>query len=116
MVFLPTIVGSVYLGVRWIYVVPSVVIDRKVASTALAHSAGLVKNNWWRTFGRLLVLGLLLAVLTGSVSGLATSAPILLYALVSAIADAFANPFLFIAITLSYFDLKARKGETEEPP
>jgi hypothetical protein len=110
---LPTIVGAFYLAVRWIYVPQAVIIDRQPSRDALSYSAGLVKGSWWRTFGRIIVLGLLIAIATGAITGLATSAPIFLYALVSAIVDAFVSPYFSIALTLTYFDLKARKADTE---
>jgi hypothetical protein len=108
---LPTIVLPVNRAVRWIYIPQAVMVDNQTSASALAFSSDLVAGSWWRTLGRVAVLGIIVAILTSSVTGLAMSAPLLLYALVSAIADAFVNPYFSIALTLSYFDLKARKAE-----
>ena len=116
LLLIPTIVLPFNRAVRWIYIPQTVMVDGQTSGTALAFSSGLVAGNWWRTFGRVLLLGLIVAILSSSVTGLAMSAPLLLYALVSAIADAFVSPYFSIALTLSYFDLKARKAEAEEDP
>lgn len=102
---------AIYSAVRWIFATHAIIIDGQVSSNALSYSGGLVQRHWWRTFGRVLFIGLIIAALSTAISAIADSAPIVLYALLSAITSAFTGPYFSIALTLMYFDLKLRKAE-----
>ncbi len=109
-----TIVGlpvALMFIVRWLYVPQAVMLDGAGAAAALRLSAGLVRGNWWRTFGRVLATAILVFAANVMVLGLIARGPIEIYVLVSAILGAFTLPYFSIAITLSYYDLKLRKSQ-----
>ena len=100
-----------YSAIRWLFATHAIMIDGQTGANALSYSGNLVRGHWWRTFGRVLFVAVVIAVLSGAMTGLANAAPLLLYALVSAIVGAFTGPYFSIALTLMYFDLKLRKAE-----
>jgi len=106
---------AIYSAVRWIFATHAIVVDGQISSNALSYSGAMVQGHWWRTFGRTLFIGLIVAALSAAISAIADSAPILLYALLSAITSAFTGPYFSIALTLMYFDLKLRRAEETIP-
>jgi hypothetical protein len=111
-----TIVGlpvALMFIVRWLFIPQAVMLDGANAAAALRLSAGLVRGNWWRTFGRVAAVAILVFAANVMVLGLIARGPIEIYMLVSAILGAFTLPYFSIAITLSYLDLKARSAVVE---
>ena len=49
------ILPGIYLLIRWFFVAQCVVIEDKRGFDALARSGQLVRGNWWRVFGIVLV-------------------------------------------------------------
>jgi hypothetical protein len=79
---------------------------------ALSRSRQIVRGQWWRTFGIILAIALL-GLLPGFVIGWIT-VPIgaeWVSALGVALGGAITAPFIALAQTLLYADLRARKGE-----
>lgn len=103
-----------YLLLRWGFIQQAVVIEDKRNWAALDASAGIVRGNWWRAFGILVVVALIQIgpVLLASSSALA--APIV-EALVTALVSALILPFAIIAQTLLYYDLKTRSVADASP-
>ncbi len=99
---------AIYLGVRWVFVPQTVMLEDKRNWAALDRSADLVRGNWWRTLGILFVIGLIQAgpIIIASASGVLS--PLLSAAIISA-AFALVLPFYAAAQTLLYYDLKSRK-------
>ena len=117
-VLIATIIGipvAVYLLVRWLFVAQAVMLDGASGGAALGASARLVQGSWWQTLGRGFLIALFVFALNIAILGLIASGPIEIYALVSAIVGAFTTPYLAIAFTLMYFDLRARKAEALGP-
>jgi hypothetical protein len=103
-----------YFSVRWTFSLQSVILEGRQNWAALDASAAVVLRNWWRTFGIVLVVSL--AVLPGSVFSANTAQmPALAAATVGSLLLAFVLPFVLIAQTLLYFDLKARKESDVSP-
>ena len=109
-----TIVGipfAIYLWIRWAFTTQAVVIEGTNSRDALSLSADIVEGSWWRTFGILLVVGLLVAIPSG--------VPGMILGLVSYEASALANsvmsvivtPFAVSASTLLFFDLSSREKQ-----
>ena len=109
-----TIIGipfAIYLWFRWAFVTQAVVIEGTNSRDALSLSADIVEGSWWRTFGILLVVGLLVAIPSG--------VPGMILGLVSYEASALANsvmsvivtPFGVGASTLLFFDLSSREKQ-----
>jgi hypothetical protein len=104
---------AVYLIVRWLFVPQTVIVDGASATGALHASSELVRGSWWGTLGRALVVALLVLSSNLVLLSLVARGPDALYALVSAIAGAFTTPYLAIAFTLIYFDLKTKKASVD---
>lgn len=99
---------TVYLAVRWVFVAQTVMIDGKRGWPALDESARLVRGEWWRSLGILLVVALIQLgpVLVGTTASLL---PALIGATIAALIFALVLPFYAGAQTLLYYDLKTKK-------
>jgi hypothetical protein len=93
-----------------------VVLEGADAVNSLRSSAALTQGQWWVTFGRIAMVGLVIILLNMAILSLVVSASYVLYAIVSAIIGAFTAPYFSIALTLMYFDLKLRKAEEIPAP
>ncbi|HEX7364494.1 MAG TPA: hypothetical protein VF366_04965 [Dehalococcoidia bacterium] len=118
-----------YLNVRWIFGTQSALLQGLGPVAALKNSWQLVKENWWRVFGILLLLGLILwaammvimvpvvfgtmgATLTSYTTETAAGLPIWLLVwmfVASLIVNLFGTPIINVGETLLYFDLRVRK-------
>jgi hypothetical protein len=114
------IVPGVYLFVRWFVAAQAVVAEDLTGTEGLSRSARLVKDQWWRTFGIVLLItliGFLLAAVLGipalAAGALAESGPLTLLGQI--LLDAVIYSFTALAGTLLYFDLTARKAGMPEP-
>ena len=112
--FVALVVPGVWLGVRWYFGAQCVVVDGARGTGALRASADLVRGQWWRVFGILIVLGIL-----GSLAAFTAGA--LVGLLVGVVGDAAAGfvvgnvlvqtlavSWTALAGTLVFFDLRAR--------
>jgi hypothetical protein len=110
-----TIVGIPWAfkrGVEWAFLTEAIIIDGQKGEPSLAYSAALVLGNWWGTFGRLLVSGIVIGLPTVMLSSLISVAVPGVIGIIAASAPEFlALPFGIIATTLIFFDLKLRKAE-----
>ena len=103
-------VGAVmvgYLGIRWSLIGPIMIVERRFAMKALGRSSQLVTGAWWRTFGILLVAGLIVRVPLSVLELFWASIPVLgtlLTGLVGSIASAYSG----IAVVVYYFDRRCR--------
>ncbi len=50
---------ALYVGIRWSFVVPAIAWEDAGVVAAFRRSWTLVKNNWWRVFGILLLMGII---------------------------------------------------------
>jgi hypothetical protein len=117
-----------YYGVLWMLAVQAVVLESLGPSAALARSKALVQGEWWRSFGTILLVVVIVSVLQyipsvpfailAAVTGLAFrggSAGVLVVLLQalsnlgSAIGWILFGSIHYIALTLIYFDLRNRK-------
>ena len=115
------IVPGVYLLIRWFFVVQCVVIEDKRGFDALARSGQLVRDNWWRVFGIVLVAQLV-AVIPALLIGVpldaaADSADREVLSLAGdMLASIVTAPFVAIVTTLLFYDLRARREELLSGP
>ena len=121
--------AAVYLGITWTFILPTALLEGCGPASALSHSAALVKQNWWRVLGIMLLLltivsiigmifyapamiGITTWAITGAMTGAETGLPtgIMIWAMVgNAIGSIISVPIGMIGITLLYFDLRVRK-------
>lgn len=94
----------IYLMVKWRFVFEAVMIEGRGPGEAFTRSSRLVEGYWWRTFGIILVIG----IISGGIGyGLVYAFKFLgVYA--QLIATVIAAPIGVIGNTLLYYDLRAR--------
>ncbi len=127
-------VAVVFIGLRWIFALNSIVLEGRGAIEALGRSWRLVSGSTWRVLGYLLLLGLitmLLAMLVGLVQVAlfgfdfdpVTGQPVPFSPLRAAgqmvIQTAFTiaiTPWFLAVMLLLWYDLRLRSGETLTPP
>jgi hypothetical protein len=110
--------AAVYLVVRWSLVVAAMMAEDIGPIRGLGRSWNLVSGSWWRTFGILLIVGILQSIISYALLILFTlfadifSAGDFRAALVSVgstLLSALVSPITTIAVVLLYFDLRVRK-------
>ena len=99
-----TIIGipfAVYLGVKWCFALPYIIIKGTGITEALSKSSALVKDNWWRVLG----INLMFFVIAAGINSIAGLLPFI-GMLISTIVSA---PITVLGSVLLFFDLRARK-------
>ena len=104
----------IYLAVRWAFASQAVMILGKQNWAALDDSADAVRGYWWRTFGIIIVVTLIILGPT-MLASLATALPPLAASSIIGGVGALVLPFAIIAQTLLYYDLKTRNHVPAEP-
>lgn len=110
------VVPGLYLLVRWLFVAQCVVIEDMRGFDALARSGQLVRDNWWRSFGIVLVTQLIAAIpailVSVPLAAAAESADRELPRLAGdMLVDMVTVPFVAIVTTLLYYDLRTRREQ-----
>jgi hypothetical protein len=108
------VVPGVYLFVRWYFVPQAVVLEGARNAAALRASSRLVAGAWWRTFGLVLlvnvIVGLAIFVLGAPFTVLANETDRALWALAGQIvATSVTQPLIALFSTFLYYDLRERK-------
>ena len=109
-----TIIGipfAIFFGVRWFFVMQTASLERLGPLAAMASSSNLVRNNWWRTFGIFLLMGILLGIANGIASAVVGLTPYLGPIVVAVV---FAPVWIIVQILL-YQDLRVRRDEGYGP-
>jgi len=94
-------VAAIYLMVRWIFIWQAALLEGLGPIAALSRSSALVKGNWWRVFGIMLVVGLI----AGAISAILGIIPIV----GATIGSILSTPISAVGGTLLYYDLRVRK-------
>jgi hypothetical protein len=108
---------GVWLLVRWALFAQVIVLEDKAAIGALHGSSQLVRGNWWRVGSLMLfvtVIALLLGPLCGTLLLFVTHASFDFINLVSSVVYAVVLPYVAIATTYLYFDLRVAKQHEAE--
>ena len=106
---------AIHRTVAWGFVGQAVILDGRDAKESLSASADAVSGRWWRTFAILTAITIVV-VLPGPIIAFAlllfASPPVtdMVYTVNTALYAFVLFPFAFIASTLLYSDLKARKS------
>jgi hypothetical protein len=110
--FILLVIPGFIVLTRLIVSVPALVVEGKRGRSALSRSWYLTKGYGWRVFGMILLVGLI----TGGASAI-LAIPFgqgwLGQAIAAAVGSAITMPYSALALTLVYFDLRARKEEPE---
>ena len=100
-----TIIGipfAVYLAIRWILIHSGIILEDLSIKGSLHRSTQLVKNNWWRIFG----IVILLALITFGIDYGIQIIPFLGWLLVLV---GITTPLVTTGVLYLYFDLRIRK-------
>ncbi len=114
------IIPGIYLAIRWYFVTQAVVVEGARGTKALSRSGDLVRGNWWRVLGIVLVAGLIMvvpALTIGLPLDLAAESAdrAALSLLGTIVSETIVAPFNALVVTLLYFDLRARAGVAQIP-
>ena len=110
--------AGVYLGVRWSLSVAAMTAEDIGPIRGMGRSWNLVSGSWWRTFGILLIVGIMyliisygLLILFGVIAALVATGDFeaAVVQVGSTLLGAVLSPIVYIAVTLLYFDLRVRK-------
>jgi hypothetical protein len=102
---------AVWLAVRWALVAQVVELEGLRSVDAVHRSARLVRRHWWRV-GSIVGVGAGLAIVAGPFVGalliLLTDWPLAVLNLIAGVVYALAMPFVALATSYVYFDLRTR--------
>jgi hypothetical protein len=114
------VIGAIFLGVRWAVAMPALLLERRGPAAALGRSWKLVGGFWWKVFGTLLIVYLLLIVLSiafgavlggvlAAISSVDSLLGLLMQQAVNVLVQVFTLPLLAAVTTVLYVDLRVRK-------
>ena len=106
---------TMYLAIRWGFQTQAVMIERKENWAALDDSAEAVRGQWWRVLGIMLVVSLIVVGPTALASAATPLPPLASSAIISGV-SALVTPFVVVAQTLLYYDLKSRPSSAAVAP
>ena len=107
---------SLWLLVRWALFAQAIALEHAGAIPALRRSSRLVQGDWWRVASLMLfvtVIALLLGPLFGTLLLFVSHASFDFINLISSVVYAVVLPYVAIATTYLYFDLRVAEHETE---
>ena len=119
-IFIVTIPVVLWVAIRWSVALPALFAEGIGPVKALGRSWNLVRDNWWRTLGILIIvtimasliqtaLGFLFGGVAAVVPGLSDDLRAGVVTTVTTLVDALVGAITPIAITMLYLDLRVRK-------
>jgi hypothetical protein len=110
------IVPGLVLLTWWCLIVPVIVLEGKQVGEAFTRSRELVRGHGWTVFGIVIVSVIASAIASGVIQSIFSFlGAFLRYWIGGAIASAIVGPFLAVALTLTYFELRG-DGSAPAPP
>jgi hypothetical protein len=109
-----TIVGipvAIYLGIRWLFIEHAVILEHRTWHEAPGASVQIVREDWLRAFGAvaaIVLAGLFVGPVVGMALLLLTSTSLAFVNIVSSVFYVALIPYVGIALTLLYYDLKLK--------
>ena len=95
------LVAMVYLWTRWIFILQAALLEGCGATAALSRSSALVRGTWWRVFGFMLVVSLIVVAISAALGMIPIVGGI--------IGGLLSIPIGIAGATLLYYDLRVRK-------
>jgi hypothetical protein len=117
--FILLVIPGIWLSVAWSLSYPALLHEGLRPTKALGRSFKLVQGRWWATFGALVVMYVLVAVISGILGAVlgATliastdnqSVAAVLYTIIKTLSSMITLPLFAAVLTVLYFDLRVRK-------
>ncbi|MCL6477254.1 MAG: glycerophosphoryl diester phosphodiesterase membrane domain-containing protein [Peptococcaceae bacterium] len=117
--FILLIIPGIYLSIRFALYSQAVIIEDKGPWSALKRSSSLIGGYWWRSFGIIFLITVLLGILSTIVSFPFSLMIALIFGedffwqvvntIITTLISFLLYPFSMIAFTLYYYDLRVRK-------
>jgi hypothetical protein len=101
---IPGIIFMVLLAVA----IPALVVENQRGTGALSRSWNLVKGDWWRVLGIIVVTGFITNIVSSIIGAIGGNSLIGMW-ITDAIAQIITGPFTALVSILLYLDLRARK-------
>lgn len=110
------VVPGLVLLTWWCLIVPVIVLEGKQVGEAFTRSRELVSGNGWTVFGIVIIAAIASAIASGIIQSIFSFlGPFLRYWIGGTIASAIVGPFIAVALTLTYFELRRSEGEAAQP-
>jgi hypothetical protein len=105
--FIALVIPGIYLLICWNLVAPTMIVEDRFGMTALRRSRQLVTGVWWRTFGILIVAGLIAGVPAGVLQLFWSFIPVF-GPILTAGTKAIASSYGLVVLVIYYFDRRCR--------
>jgi hypothetical protein len=110
------IVPGLILLTWWCLIVPVIVLEGKPVGESFSRSRELVRGHGWTVFGVIIVSVLAVAIASGVIEAVFSFlTPFLQVLIGGTIANAVVDPFLAVALTLMYFQLRETPAAESAP-
>ena len=114
--FILLIIPGLFLLTIWSMVIPVVVLENRSAGESFSRSWEVVRGNWWRVFGLIIVTFLLVAIASLIVRLIFSPLPNFFEVWFgSLLADSLTVPFAAAALTTAYFKLVSQEAGEPDP-
>jgi hypothetical protein len=115
--FVLLIVPGCILLTWWCLIVPVIVLEGKSVGESFSRSRELVRGHGWTVFGVVIISVILSAIANGVIQSIFSFlGSFLRYWIGGSIASAIVDPFLAVALTLMYFELRGSPAPEGVPP
>jgi hypothetical protein len=104
------VLPAIYFMVCWILVAPVIIVEECFGMAALRRSRTLIRGSWWKTFGIVLVVGLITVLPAVALQVFWSFVPFF-GPILNAATQAVTNSYGLVVIVIYYFD---RRGRTED--
>jgi hypothetical protein len=105
------VVPGLVLLTWWCLIVPVIVLEGKQVGEAFTRSRELVRGNGWTVFGIVVITAIGSAIASGIIQSIFAFLGLFLrYWIGGTIASAIVGPFIAVALTLTYFELRQREA------
>jgi hypothetical protein len=115
--FVLLIVPGLILLTWWCLITPVIVLEKKAVGESFSRSRELVRGHGWTVFGIVIISAILIGIASGVIQGIFSFLPnFWRYWIGGSIANAIVDPFLAVALTLTYFELRGSPAADAPEP
>jgi hypothetical protein len=115
--FILLIVPGLILLTWWCLIVPVIVLEGKSVGESFSRSRELVRGHGWTVFGIVIISALLIGIASGVIQSIFSFLPpFWRYWIGGSIANSIVDPFLAVALTLTYFELRGSPAPAAPEP